>query len=327
MRSFARQQPIAGVVPDAVADLPLHRTRLVRRLVLLVLASAAVVMFAGRADGSRSALRVAATASPPWLALAVLTTAGTYASAALITLGATPTPLPVRSTVLAQVAAAFANRLAPAGLGGAALTVRYLQRVGATRPQAIASVAVGATTVSVVHVVAFVVLVPLVGVPAGIAAPDGTGVLVASSVALVVAGAVLGVARADRHLPRSVAESASGFVAVLRHRRRRNLVLAGAALLTALHCITLWSVAHSVGASATLGECTLVYLAAAAIGAISPTPGGLGAIEAALIAGLSASVGVTDAAAAVVVYHLLSFWLPVVPGAVGFARLHRRRLV
>ena len=53
--------------------------------------------------------------------LAVLTTAGTYASAALMTLGATPTALPVRSTVLAQVAAAFANRLAPGGLGGAAL--------------------------------------------------------------------------------------------------------------------------------------------------------------------------------------------------------------
>ena len=58
-----------------------------------------------------------------------------------------------------------------------------------------------------------------------------------------------------------------------------------------------------------------VYLAAAVIAAASPTPGGLGAIEAALIAGLT-GIGISSGAAvsAVLIYRLATYWLPVLPG-------------
>jgi len=57
------------------------------------------------------------------------------------------------------------------------------------------------------------------------------------------------------------------------------------------------------------------YLVAVAIATLSPTPGGLGALESALIAGLTGfglSAGV--AISAVLTFRLATFWLPVFPG-------------
>jgi undecaprenyl-diphosphatase len=67
-----------------------------------------------------------------------------------------------------------------------------------------------------------------------------------------------------------------------------------------------------------------VYLGAAAIGSVAPTPGGLGALEAALAAGfVAAGAPSGPAVATVLTYRLITYWLPVLPGVV-FYRLLRR---
>ena len=67
-----------------------------------------------------------------------------------------------------------------------------------------------------------------------------------------------------------------------------------------------------------------MYLAGAAVAAFAPTPGGLGALEAALVAGL-VGVGVdhTIAVPAVFLYRIATFWLPILPGWVAFGWLRR----
>jgi len=71
-----------------------------------------------------------------------------------------------------------------------------------------------------------------------------------------------------------------------------------------------------------------VYLAGSAIGQAAPTPGGLGAVEAALIAGLI-SVGLDKEVAvpAVLLFRLCTFWLPILPAWAVFTRLTRRHLI
>ena len=55
------------------------------------------------------------------------------------------------------------------------------------------------------------------------------------------------------------------------------------------------------------------------------TPGGIGAVEAALTAGLVATgLHGTEAASAVLLFRLLTFWLPVPVGWVAFNYLERR---
>ena len=68
-----------------------------------------------------------------------------------------------------------------------------------------------------------------------------------------------------------------------------------------------------------------VYLASAALAAAAPTPGGLGAIESALIAGLT-GVGMQagPAVSAVLLYRLTTYWLPILPGWLSWRFLQRR---
>src|SRR5699024_2103870 len=70
----------------------------------------------------------------------------------------------------------------------------------------------------------------------------------------------------------------------------------------------------------------VVFLAGNAVGSAAPTPGGLGAVEVALIGGLTAVAGVPAAVAlpAVLLFRLLTFWLPVLPGWAAFPYLQRR---
>jgi uncharacterized protein (TIRG00374 family) len=69
----------------------------------------------------------------------------------------------------------------------------------------------------------------------------------------------------------------------------------------------------------------VVYLAGATIGQAAPTPGGLGAVEAALSAGLTAA-GLDGgvAVSAVLLYRLVTFWLPTLPGYWSFNWLTKK---
>jgi uncharacterized protein (TIRG00374 family) len=75
-----------------------------------------------------------------------------------------------------------------------------------------------------------------------------------------------------------------------------------------------------------LASVAVVYLTGSAIGSAAPTPGGLGAVEVALSAGLTAA-GVASATAlsAVLLFRLLTFWLPVPVGWLAFNRLQHEQ--
>jgi hypothetical protein len=69
----------------------------------------------------------------------------------------------------------------------------------------------------------------------------------------------------------------------------------------------------------------LAYVAAAVLGMIPLTPGGLGFVEAGLTATLTlAGVNAADAVLATLAYRLVSYWLPLVVGPLAYV-LHRRR--
>jgi glycosyltransferase 2 family protein len=71
-----------------------------------------------------------------------------------------------------------------------------------------------------------------------------------------------------------------------------------------------------------------VYLAAAAVAAASPTPGGLGSIEPVLIAGLTGiGIHANVAVPVVITYRLATYWLPVAPGWASLQLLQRRDLI
>ena len=78
------------------------------------------------------------------------------------------------------------------------------------------------------------------------------------------------------------------------------------------------------GAHAPVLATAAVYLAGNAIGSIAPTPGGLGAVEAVLSAGLTAiGIPAHEVVPAVLLFRVATFWLPIPAGWVSFIFLQR----
>jgi len=133
------------------------------------------------------------------------------------------------------------------------------------------------------------------------------------------AGIVMATRQGRRFAVRKVLPGVRASLANLRLVARSPVKLAllfgGSALVTLAYIAGLWASVEAFGAGVGFGALGAVYLASAALAAASPTPGGVGAIEAALTAGLT-GIGVSAGAAvsAVILYRLATYWLPVVPG-------------
>ena len=107
-----------------------------------------------------------------------------------------------------------------------------------------------------------------------------------------------------------------------------GLLFGGSALITLAYIAGLAASVQAFGGGPGLVVIGAVYLAAAALAAAAPTPGGLGAIEAALVAGLT-GVGMQPgpAVSAVLLYRLATYWLPVLPGWLCWRSLQHRGYV
>jgi uncharacterized protein (TIRG00374 family) len=126
---------------------------------------------------------------------------------------------------------------------------------------------------------------------------------------------------------RSVHEFAA-LGAVVRNPGRAVLLWVGSITSPVLHAIILIAVFKSLATGVPALTLALVYLVASAVSALVPSPGGFGALDVALVAGMVA-VGAPSATAVAVVlgYRLVIVWAPLVPGALVFAFLLRRRLL
>ncbi|HEY7011526.1 MAG TPA: flippase-like domain-containing protein, partial [Streptosporangiaceae bacterium] len=133
---------------------------------------------------------------------------------------------------------------------------------------------------------------------------------------------------AVRKLLPSLRSSLASLWRVARSPVRLALLFGGSALVTLAYIGGLAASVAAFGESVSIAQVGAVYLIASFIAAASPTPGGLGAIEAATIAGLT-GIGIPSgpAVSAVLVYRLATYWLPVLPGWYSWRLLQRMAYV
>jgi uncharacterized protein (TIRG00374 family) len=101
--------------------------------------------------------------------------------------------------------------------------------------------------------------------------------------------------------------------------------IGGILLLNLGYIITLIACVRAFDGDLNVAAIAVVYLAGATIGQVAPTPGGLGAVEAALAAGLTAA-GLPGgvAVSSVLLFRLITFWIPTVPGYFAFNWLTKK---
>ena len=92
--------------------------------------------------------------------------------------------------------------------------------------------------------------------------------------------------------------------------------------------LAFYAAVRAFGGHTPLSAVGIVFLTGVVVGSAAPTPGGLGTVEAALIAGL-ASVGLEKeiAVPAVLLFRLATFWIPILPGWLSFSSLSHRSVI
>jgi uncharacterized membrane protein YbhN (UPF0104 family) len=313
---------LAAVPGGEVAPVRLERIRL-RTLLTLVASVAAAYLLAGELERA-SLASVLRSANWHWGIAALALSALTYVGAAISLSGFVAERLSFPRTFLAQLAGSFVTLVTPAAVGGAALNIRYLQRRKIPATVAAASVGVAQVVAFVLHVLLLLVFAAIAGTSADepIKPPSWAYFVLAG---LVVAALVVFAVPAGRRMLRARVSPTLGQVLprlleVAQQPGKLASGVGGALLLSLAYIGCLAVCVAAFGRSVPIASIAVVYLTGSAIGSIMPTPGGLGAVEAALTAGLTAA-GIPGAVAvsSVLLFRLLTFWLPV---PFGWAALH-----
>ena len=316
-----------GVVPPTASSRPVRVAA--RNLLPLAAAGAAIYILFGHLGQAGAAVGAMRSANPAWLVAAAVAAAATYVCAGAAVISASPVRLPFWRTVSAQVAAASANRASPAGLGGMALNLRYLEMNGATRAQAGAVIALIVSTGFVLHTIFTTAVVIAVGRGAhsslGRDLDLSWPLLVIALAVSTVAGIAVWYWRLHRRGARLVRTAAKAITEIARTPTRLLTLVGASAGISLAYTAALDASVHAAGGQLTMTSALIVYFAASVVGALSPTPGGLGPLEAALIAGLSQQgVAAGAAVAGVLTYRVITYWLPVLPGLALVRSLRRR---
>ena len=325
----ALRKALQAAVPsgEVVPVVQLERIR-ARTLVTLVASVAAVYLLAGEL-AQASLGRLLAKADWRWGLVALALSAVTYVGATLSVSGFVAERLGFIRTMLVQLASSFVTLVTPAAVGGVALNVRYLQRRKIPSPVAVASIAVSQVVALTLHILLLAIFGAIAGTgsKSSIRPPTWAYFVVAGLVVL--AGAVLAFP-AGRRLVRARVSPTFGqvlprLVEVAQDPRKLIEGMGGALVLSLSYIACLSACVAAFGGSVPIAKIGVVYLTGSALGSIIPTPGGLGAVEAALTAGLTAA-GVPGgvAVSAVLMFRLLTFWLPVPFGWAAFNYLERK---
>ncbi|WP_371790821.1 lysylphosphatidylglycerol synthase domain-containing protein [Streptomyces sp. NBC_01471] len=266
-----------------------------------------------------------------WVALAVLFSAVSYVAAAMSLLGFVPEKVPFLRAVSAQVAGSFVKLVAPAAVGGVALNTRFLQRAGVRPGLAVASVGASQLFGLASHILLLMVFGYVTGTEQTPSLTPSRTVIAGLLTAAVLALVVTAVPILRKFVVTRVRSLFAGVVPrmldVLQQPRKLLTGIGGMLLLTGTFVMCLDASIRAFGGGSTISYASIavVFLTANAVGSAVPTPGGVGAVETALTGALIiARVDPGTAAAAVLLFRLLTFWLPVLPGWLCFNYLTRR---
>ena len=312
--------------------------RLARRTIQIVavLAVAGVVLLL--APGLGQVRHLLTEARPGWVALAVAFEALSCVSYVLMFRPVFCQSMPWRTSWEIGLSELGAGSIVPAsGAGGLALGA-WILREGGMPLERIARRSVAFFLIkSSVNFIAVAVLGTVMAV--GLVGPDLSLWLTAvpAAGALVVIAAVLLVPRLGVGGPvspdsgrtrRAMWEVRKALVggtgeAVQILRSRNLLVIIGAFGYWAWDNAVLWAAFHAFGYSPPITVILMGYLIGQ-LGGLLPLPGGLGGIDAGLIGTLIVyGTPAAATAAAVVLYRVILFWLPLLAGAVAFISLRR----
>jgi glycosyltransferase 2 family protein len=328
VRTRAAAATASGRAPNELA--PIRRVR-PRTLLMIALAAGAFYFLLPQIAQVGDSWRAFQSARWAWLPLVIVMSSLTYLAGAVSMSATVPQRLPFVPTLSVQFASSFVNRVSPANVGGMAANARFLQKCGVEPAPAVAAVGLNSLVGGAVHIVLIVVFFVWSGSGLGRAfsLPSGSKILLILAIVAAVAGALVltrwGRQTVFRPLAKGARSAAANFAQVAKSPAKVAMLFGGSAGVTLTYIGALAASVNAFGGGIPIARIGAVYLAASALAAATPTPGGLGAIEAALVAGLT-GIGMESgpAVSTVLTYRLATYWLPILPGWLAWWYLQRK---
>ncbi|UXA18861.1 lysylphosphatidylglycerol synthase transmembrane domain-containing protein [Mycobacterium sp. SMC-4] len=239
-----------------------------------------------------------------------------------------------RNLAIMQVANTFAATTTPAGVGGLALSARFLQKGGLGALRATTAVALQQSVQIITHLSLLVIFSLAAGVSADLSrfVPGATVLYLIAGVLLGAVGIFLFVPKLRRWLATAVRprleEVLSDLKELAQEPKRLAVIVLGCAATTLGAALALWASIEAFGGDVNFVTVTIVTMVGGTLASAAPTPGGVGAVEAALIGGLAAfGVPAAVAVPSVLLYRILTCWLPVFVGWPIMRWLTRKNMI
>jgi len=247
--------------------------------------------------------------------------------------------VPVRPVIALEFSETFTGLVGgtPASL---AMTIRFFQRRGATSTYAVTAGALNSAVSWMVKGVLFLIAIPFaIGSwnPQENTSGAHSGLVKLLLVVIIAVGVLAGVAGLVLTFARGIRRAAADKVRPLaakafepvrnlaREPRKFAALIAGNTASQLITAFALGASLHAFGTRLSLPDLLFTITIASMLGGVSPVPGGMGVVEAGLIAGL-VGFGVPEdvAVAAVFVQRLFTAYLPPIWGYVTLLWLRRR---
>lgn len=255
-------------------------------------------------------------------------------SQAIAMLGAVATTLPLRPVTVVQFAQAFTG-LVGGTAGNATLSIRFFQKQGLPPTLAVSSGVLNSAAGFVVQIVLVVTGLLVTGSSFDLDSDDSGppgwlyALVIAAAVAVVLVALVPRLRRrAKELLAHQIREAWDNIQGVLSTPRKALELFGGNLVSQLLFAMVLGAALHAYGESLPLLQLVVINSFASFIGGAAPVPGGMGVVEAGMIAGFtSAGIPQAEAVAATFTARMFTTYLTPIWGWFAFQWLRRKDYV
>ncbi len=266
-----------------------------------------------------------------WMIAAFIIGLLTYLGAGITLKAYTPESLPLGQSTLVQIAASVVTLVAPAGIGPAALNLRFLQKKNIATTPALATV----TVVQLAQFVTTIVLLILLSLGTGelgnLSLPSGS-LLIGFGIAVAVIVLLFFIKPLRRWVIAKIRPTVEQIwprlVWLTTHPKRILFGFSGSMLMTVAFIACFGFSLKAFGYELPLITLAVTYLVSNSVGSVVPSPGGIGPVEAALTGGLViAGIPYSVAFSTAILYRLFTFWGRVPIGWVALRIAGKRNII
>jgi len=271
------------------------------------------------------------SANPWWMAASAVLACLIWVGSAVPLIALSSEKLPFKDTLIAQVAASIITIVAPAGVGPAALNLRYLRKRRVPTAMAVTTVTLMQISQALITIILLILVMVSAGSSLSVSVPYGT-ILAIVALVMVAVGVIVAVPKVRRWIWAKIQPTYQQvyprLLWIVGHPRRLAAVVGGNLLMNIGYVGAFWTAMVAMGGSLNFSTVAITYLTANAAGSFIPSPGGIGTVETALTSGLTvAGVSSSVAIATALLYRLVTFYGRIPFGWLAMKYMEKKDLI